>query len=1025
MALDWALAHREVVALAAIMALAAALRLTDLGSRALHHDESLHAFYSWRFYQGEGYQHHPLMHGPFQFHMGALMFFLFGDTEASTRVGHAILGTAMVGMPYLLRKQIGMRAVLIAALLISFSPTLLYFSRFDREDIFVAFWTLAMVIAFWRYLDERKPVFLYALAATLALAFATKETTFITVAVFLAFANVMLAVELVGRRPGEEASRLRVGLRRLALVPFAWLLALFWPLFGSRPFGRERLPAAGDLIVVLATLSLPQFSAGVQVLAGLRDQFYSLDGIPLIGAVFHEAGDLLYKLRDQGFREPSLRGADPESDLRLLTVAVFVIASLYLGLLWRPREWLVTAAFFYVPFILLFTTFFTNTPAPWSREFLNGGGGFWSGTWGSLDYWLEQHNVKRGNQPIYYYTLLVPLYEFLPLLLSLGGAAWLAFRGTFLTRSALFWFGGIFLGLTIAGEKMPWLGVHLALPLAIIAALSLDRLLEALDFRAKGLGRSLATGVAAAAAVLLLVELEQGSLGWFLGLILAGGALGSIAFGLAAEGPRAGGRTALILAVAVLFALTVRAGYVASFKHGDVPVELLVYTQTSPDLPRVNRQIAAAAQRSGLGLNLPIVVDATEGFSWPWAWYLRDYKSVSHVSAFRDYRPPAGTVLLINHANVPLIPVEGFTTVPYKHRWWFPETYRGLTLGEVLDVVSSPRAVRDLGEFLLYRRATPRDSSVNAVAFFPETFGVGQPAVSPAAPLPVTLADGRIVIGGRGNAGGELDTPADVFVDAQGNIWVADTRNGRVQKYDAAGVFVTAINRAGTDRLNEPWSVAVAADGSVFIADTWNHRIVKLSPEGQFSAAWGRPAADPSRPGPFDLYGPRDIAIAADGTLWVSDTGNKRLLQYSPSGEFIASHGREGVAPGQFNEVVGLAFDAQGNLYAADTWNGRVQRFSPGFQPSGEFSTGWVSTAVLDKPYIAVLADGRLLTTEPARGQLLLYSPEGTLLGAWKPDADSRPIGVAALPDGGFVFSDGARHQLQVVPAAMIPRLFR
>src|SRR5690606_549233 len=67
-AVEWALAHKAALALLSLMTIAGALRLWGLGGMALHHDESLHAQFSWYLYDGRGYQHDPLMHGPFQFH---------------------------------------------------------------------------------------------------------------------------------------------------------------------------------------------------------------------------------------------------------------------------------------------------------------------------------------------------------------------------------------------------------------------------------------------------------------------------------------------------------------------------------------------------------------------------------------------------------------------------------------------------------------------------------------------------------------------------------------------------------------------------------------------------------------------------------------------------------------------------------------------------------------------------------------------------------------------------------------------
>ncbi len=73
-----------------ILMIAVATRFWDLGARALSHDESLHALYSFYLYNGTGYQHNPMMHGPFLFHANALIYFLFGVTDytCSHRAGH-------------------------------------------------------------------------------------------------------------------------------------------------------------------------------------------------------------------------------------------------------------------------------------------------------------------------------------------------------------------------------------------------------------------------------------------------------------------------------------------------------------------------------------------------------------------------------------------------------------------------------------------------------------------------------------------------------------------------------------------------------------------------------------------------------------------------------------------------------------------------------------------------------------------------------------------------------------------------
>jgi predicted membrane-bound mannosyltransferase/DNA-binding beta-propeller fold protein YncE len=1057
---EWVVAHKEVVTIASLMALAAVIRFWDLGDMALHHDESLHAFYTWRLYDGQGYAHNPLMHGPFLFHSGAVVYFLFGDSDMTARFLPALFGSALVGMPFLLRKQLGMTAVIIAAVLLTFSPTILYFSRFYRNEAYMAVWTLGLVICIWRYLDERKPFYLYVMAAVLALSFATKEVTFITAAIFLLFIDLMLAVELGRRREDEEIDVWGVAKRTVLLAPVAWLVAASWPLLGKQPFGRDALPPIGDVMVVFGTLCLPQFAAGIQVL-------------PFVG--------------DDGYNVQS------EERLRIIAVASLLLASLYVGLLWRPWVWAIAAASFFIPYVLLYTTFFTNVGDVFSGE-----GGFFSGIWGSLDYWLDQHHERRGDQPAYYYALLTPLYEFLPLIAAAGGTLWLALRGDSLRRWLLFWLVGIFIGLSLAGEKMPWLEVHVALPLTLLAALSIARAVEALDFEGRWWPAASAATATAAAVYLMVDEdgvlqvlgfaVAAGLLVWLIAsfsrdlperigpgllstlasfevrvtlaaiaglavLVALGSTVDRVGFdpwfavwvialaplALAGHlvaylmrGSKSFGRAALVVGVAALLTLTVRAGLTASFTHDDTPVEMLVYTQTSPDIPDLRDRIDALARHSGLGHNLPIVVDQSESFAWPWAWYLRDYHQVSYATVSRDYEPPAGAVLLVNRSNAGFIQDAGaYSQTPYRHRWWFNETYRDLNFREAGEIVTSRSGLESLVRFFLHRRSETNIGSVDGVAFFPNDLSAFDYQPGPAAPPrePTRLADRRIVLGAQGvagSAGGEFSQPAGMFAAREGNLWVADGRNHRIQKFDREGNFVDAFGRSGTGpgTFQEPWSVAVDSEGFIYVADTWNHRIQKFSPDLQLVASWGRPAVTAS-PGPLELFGPRDIAVAADGTLWVADTGNERILQYSRDGEPLASYGSEGSAAGQFAEPVGLTVDAAGNILVADTWNARIQRLSPGLEPSGAFSVGWSSKNVLDKPYLAVLADGRILTSVPESGNLLLLDSEGNRVGAWKPLPDSMPVGVVALPGGGFAFSDIRRNEVQIVPANLVDGFFR
>ena len=139
----------ETLVWAGLGLLAFLLRLYDLGHRALHHDESLHAVFAWRIVTGAGYHYDPMMHGPYQFHQNALFLWLFhllgADLQAGGRMGSVVCGTALVLTPFLLRTTLGRNGAVVLALL--------YFSRFIREDLPFALWTLLAIGAFFQYLE--------------------------------------------------------------------------------------------------------------------------------------------------------------------------------------------------------------------------------------------------------------------------------------------------------------------------------------------------------------------------------------------------------------------------------------------------------------------------------------------------------------------------------------------------------------------------------------------------------------------------------------------------------------------------------------------------------------------------------------------------------------------------------------------------------------------------------------------------------------------------------------------------------
>jgi len=627
-----------------IVAVAAALRFWDLGARAIHHDESLHATYSWYFMRlAPIYVHDPLMHGPFQFHAMALVFKIFGDNDYTARIPAALAGTAIVATPLLLRQWLRPVGTVAASAFLALSPAVLYYSRFAREDIYIALWTVLLFMAVWRFRQDGRDRWLALIAGTLALSFATKESAYLTAAVLLVYLDVMLTQTLLDQRGTRGAARWREG---VLLAPVAWAIVALW--YAITPL-RERLrltsiPREGDALVVIGILTLPQLAAAVQ--------------LPLAAAGIEIDGTV-------------------ERRVAVITISALLGVAMMVGMFWDTRRWAIVSLIFYGITIPLFTTEFTNLR-----------GGITSDFWGSLDYWIAQQDVRRGEQPWFYYSMMVPLYEFLTLIPALIGGWWLLERRHGLGALFVVWGTGTFAALTSAGEKMPWLLVHLAIPMAFLAALTIGEGVEWLRSRR---GRTSAQVIAPLSAVL--------------GVALA--------------------------------LVSMRAALLVSFAHPDTPVEPLIYTQTSPDVPKLSRRIheLAAAHPEE---RLVVVVDDSDGASWPWAWYLRDLPGTTYTpSSVLGTTWHPGAVLLALPDNVTgTLRSQAGAGEPYVHRWWFPEEgYRATTGGSLLSDLVTGRMLLRWARFQRDRIPVEAIGRMDAVAAFPASTpagGAGGP--QPAAP---------------------------------------------------------------------------------------------------------------------------------------------------------------------------------------------------------------------------------------------------------------------------------------------------
>ena len=307
-------------------------------------------------------------------------------------------------------------------------------------------------------------------------------------------------------------------------------------------------------------------------------------------------------------------------------------------------------------------------------------------------------------------------------------------------------------------------------------------------------------------------------------------------------------------------------------------------------------------------------------------------------------------------------------------------------------------------------------------------------------PSPYLLA---MSIGREGVDDGEFSSPTGITLDKDGNIYVADTDNHSIQKFDKSGKFLARwggdpsaqdgsfyyprglavgpndmlyIADSGNNRIQKfdlngevmqawgkfgfawrgadlgkfdvPWGLATDAEGNLYVSDTSNARIQKFTSDGQALLKWGR---DGSFDGAF--FFPRGVAVDFVGNIFVADENNNRIQKFDARGSFLAKWGREGSGPGQFKSPWGLACDALGNVYVVDTGNHRIQKFDG----NGTFLCAWGnrgrSEGQLNFPYgIAVDKEGAVYVVDSGNGRILKYVPTDEELNRGKEEESTNQV---------------------------------
>ena len=202
--------------------------------------------------------------------------------------------------------------------------------------------------------------------------------------------------------------------------------------------------------------------------------------------------------------------------------------------------------------------------------------------------------------------------------------------------------------------------------------------------------------------------------------------------------------------------------------------------------------------------------------------------------------------------------------------------------------------------------------------------------------------------GSPGEGEAQFNSPSGLAVDAKDFIYIADSKNNRIQKFDPEGNYISEFtgeeNTCG--QLSSPGGIKINKDGEIYIVDRGNGRIIVLNPEMEYKSTLGSPE---------QLSDPKDLTFDDNGCIYITDLKQNSILVLQETGEYRGRFGGTGTQKGRLNRPSGIAIDRFGRLFVCESANHRVSVFNTSSEFLECFSAG---LSMVNPCALTVDADG-------------------------------------------------------------------
>jgi len=529
-------------------------RFYNLGLKPLHHDESMFATFAYNLYQGQGYQYQPILHGPFLIDVNAFVYLVLGDSNFTCRLITALFGIGIFILLFNFRKLQRNNFFIYSSVLIAISPTLMYYSRFLRNDVLFAFFSLLCVFSAYKYFRSDKKQHLYFMILSAFLLMCIKENFIIFFFTLITYLYVVNIIEKF-RYVQKEECVFNNFIKKPYKDKYDFFIAI---LIG---------------IIIYVTLYTTFFTNLKGFLDGLfRESFkywWEQNKLHRLKGPFHYYIPILFI-----YEFPAL-----------LFCTIGMISDILLA---KRKKFLRIFIWLIVNIIILYLL---------SAKF----------------------EIKDGST----IEKITHIGSALDLLIALN----VFLSGIYITIKKIrekkiffaflvYWFVMSLLIYSYAGEKVPWLSVHITLPMILLGAKYLSDFLVSKNYNKFR----------------------------FIYLVLF-----------------------LILAL-----YNIKNSIILCFKNADDPAERMVYVHSTKEVPKLAKEIIRLSESIGTGLQTPIHLSGES--KWPLYWYLRKFNNLYASINLEQKEPPIIIMDPFMAKEYPDLEKEYFFQTKILRSSWIPPT---------------------------------------------------------------------------------------------------------------------------------------------------------------------------------------------------------------------------------------------------------------------------------------------------------------------------------------------------------------